>query len=92
MAQLIKIGNSQGVRIPKALIIQAQLAGMELTMKVVDEGLLLTPTKRVREGWAEAIEQAVAIHGADLVDSEWLDPPLDTELDAAITTEEEWSW
>ena len=84
MAQLIKIGNSQGVRIPKALIAQAQLAGVELTMKVVDEGLLLVPTKRVREGWSEAIEQAVAAHGADLTDSQWLDAPL--------ITEEEGSW
>jgi antitoxin MazE len=62
MAQLIKIGNSQGVKIPKALIAQAKLADTELTMKVVAEGLLLVPTKRVREGWAEAVDQAVALH------------------------------
>jgi antitoxin MazE len=84
MAQLIKIGNSQGVRIPKALIAQAQLAGKELTIKAVDEGLLLVSTKRVREGWAQEIEQAVAVHGAGLTDSEWLDAPL--------ITEEEGSW
>jgi hypothetical protein len=53
-------------------------------MKVVDEGLLLVPSKRVREGWAAQIEQAVAAHGADLTDNKWLDAPL--------TTEEEWPW
>ena len=34
MASLIKIGNSQGVRIPKLLIEQAQLENRELSLEV----------------------------------------------------------
>ncbi len=38
----MKIGNSQGVRIPKSILVQAHLTG-ELDMTIVDDGLLLTP-------------------------------------------------
>jgi hypothetical protein len=52
---------------------------------MLDEGLLLVPTKSVREGWAEAIEQAVATHGSDLIDSEWLDASLMTDGNVGYT-------
>ena len=38
MAELIQIGNSKGVRIPKVLIEQAGLEGRVLELKVVREG------------------------------------------------------
>lgn len=41
MTTLIRIGNSQGLRIPKAIIEQAQLDEKELTLKVVEDGLLI---------------------------------------------------
>lgn len=43
MAHLIKIGNSQGIRIPKSLIKQAHLQHTEFEILVVDNGLLITP-------------------------------------------------
>jgi len=37
---LTRIGNSQGIRIPKPLIAQAHLANVELDFEVLENGLL----------------------------------------------------
>ena len=58
MAQLIKIGNSQGIRIPKPLIQQARLEGKELDIQVVNQGILVTPSRKPRENLKKAIETA----------------------------------
>ena len=84
MVQLVKIGNSQGIRIPKPLVEQARLEGRELKLQVVSNGLLVTPSKRAREGWKESIEAAIAAHGVEAVDNEW--------LDATLTADEEPEW
>ena len=83
MAHLIKIGNSQGIRIPKLLIEQANLEGKELKLQVVNDGILVATEKGVREGWKEAIEKSINAHGHESIDEEWLDPPLvsDNDLD-----------
>ncbi len=84
MTHLIKIGNSQGIRIPKPIIEQAHLIGKELKLQVVKEGLLIAPKRKPREGWEEAIKQALAAHGSEATDNEW--------LDASLTTDEELEW
>ena len=84
MAHLVKIGNSQGIRIPKPLVEQARLEGRELELQVVSNGLLVTPSKRAREGWKESIEAAIAVHGAETNDNEW--------LDATLTSDDELEW
>lgn len=76
MAHLVKIGNSQGVRIPKSLIEQAEMEGKELRFQVVNEGLLISPQNGVRAGWKEAIERSIAENGHETLDDEWLDLPL----------------
>jgi len=76
MAQLINIGNSKGIRIPKQVIEQACLADSELELTVVDGGLLITPNRHPRAGWAEAIDLALSKHNDDTIDHEWLDAPL----------------
>ena len=81
MAHLVKIGNSQGIRIPKPLVEQAQLEGKELKLKLVSDGLLITPEKQARVGWEEAIEQAIAAHSQEAIDAEWLDLPLASDDD-----------
>lgn len=61
MTMLIKIGNSQGVRIPKAIIKQAHLENSPLEFEVTAQGLLLKPVqKKPREGWAEAFKDMAA--------------------------------
>jgi len=79
VAHLVKIGNSQGIRIPKPLVDQAHLEGKELKLQLVSGGLLISPQSGVREGWKEAIEQSIATHGPELVDEEWLDLPLSSD-------------
>ena len=76
MTHLIKIGNSQGIRIPKPLIEQADLEGKDLQLQVVEGGLLITPKKAAREGWRESIEGTLKAHGTEPLDQEWLDAPL----------------
>lgn len=81
MAHLVKIGNSQGIRIPKPLVEQAQLEGKELKLKLVSEGLLISPEKETRERWKEEIEQTIAAQGHEVIDVEWLDLPLASDDD-----------
>jgi antitoxin MazE len=40
--KIVRIGNSQGVRIPKPLLEEAGISG-PIEMTVVDEGILLSP-------------------------------------------------
>ena len=51
MAKIIKIGNSQGIRIPKPIISLAKLEDQELEFVLLDSGLLITHEKKVRIGW-----------------------------------------
>ena len=51
MAKIVKIGNSQGIRIPKPLISLANLENQELDFVVLDSGLLITSNKKSRVGW-----------------------------------------
>ena len=57
MAKIIKIGNSQGIRIPKPIIALANLKNIELDFVVLDSGLLITPDKKVRVGWTNNVKQ-----------------------------------
>ncbi len=84
MATLIKIGNSQGVRIPKSVIEQAHLSNKELVFKVIDGGLLIQPVQEPRKNWCLQIEKALEGDGESQMDQEWLDAPL---LD-----DEDWQW
>ncbi|MSV34809.1 MAG: AbrB/MazE/SpoVT family DNA-binding domain-containing protein [Bryobacterales bacterium] len=61
-----QIGNSQGVVIPKPLLIQLGLsgeAGAEMTVEG-DALVLRRPASPVRTGWAEAAKE-IAEHGDD---------------------------
>lgn len=57
MTHLIQIGNSHGIRIPKSIINQAGLKDADLLLKVVSEGLLITPIRSARHGWTEACKE-----------------------------------
>jgi len=83
MASLIKLGNSQGIRIPKALIEQARLADAELEFKVTDEGLLIRPFEAPRQGWAERFAHAAEESAPYDADQKWLDAPLADDKDLA---------
>ena len=57
MAKIIKIGNSQGIRIPKSIVELANLENIELDFVILDSGLLITPDKKARLGWENRAEQ-----------------------------------
>lgn len=84
MTTLIRIGNSQGVRIPKAIIEQTQLNDKELEFKIIDDGLLIQPLKKPRQGWKKQFEKVQLVDNANEIDKEWLDAPL--------VEDEEWEW
>jgi antitoxin MazE len=57
---LIKVGNSQGIRLPKAIIEQAGL-GKDLDLIVKDGAVIIRPVRRIREGWAEAAAECRSV-------------------------------
>jgi len=67
MAKIIKIGNSQGIRIPKPIVELANLENIELDFVVLDSGLLITPDKKARIGWENR-----AKHNELTTNWEWL--------------------
>lgn len=82
--QLVKIGNSRGIRLPKAVIEQVGLEG-EIELDVRPDEVAIRPAKRKpRAGWAESFK-AMAEAGDDAL----IDGPLPslTKFD-----EEEWEW
>jgi len=53
---VVKIGNSRGIRIPKKVLDQCQI-DEALDLSVQDNVIVLTPMhKKPREGWAEAAQ------------------------------------
>ncbi len=81
MAHLVKIVNSQGIRIPKLLIEQAGLEGKELKFKVLNGGLFIVPVLKPREGWAKSIEASLISQGTEILDEEWLNSDLTNDKD-----------
>ena len=74
-----RMGNSQGVLIPKPLLAQV---GLEDEAEIViekDAILLRRPRKKVREGWAEASRNIAAADDDKLVWPEFANDG-DTEL------------
>jgi antitoxin MazE len=77
---IISIGNSKGIRIPKALLKQCGF-GDAVDVTVKDDTLVLKRARRPREGWAESAK-LMAANGDDILIET---PP--TEFD-----HEEWEW
>jgi antitoxin MazE len=55
VVSLIKIGNSKGVRLPKAVIEQAGLQG-QIDLEVKDGKVILSSGRPVRDGWETAAQ------------------------------------
>ena len=81
-AELIRIGNSQGIRIPKPLIEQCGL-GKRVELTVKDNVLTISPERAVRAGWEDAFE-AMAATGDDAA---LLPDDVTSDWD-----ETEWEW
>lgn len=81
--RLIKIGNSQGIRIPKVLLEQLGLTN-EIELEIQGDHLVLRPARRPRDGWDEQFRRM-----AENNDDRLLDPDVHT---GSSWDEEEWSW
>ena len=79
--RIVKIGNSQGVRIPKLLLERSNLPE-EVELEAQDNQIVIRSAKRPRQGWADAF-QMMAVSGADSL----LDENVPTRWDV-----EEWQW
>ena len=79
--KIVRIGNSQGVRIPKPLLAEAGLED-EVELRVVESGIMIEGATTPRAGWSAAAELL-----RDRGDDELLDEPVATDFDAA-----EWEW
>ena len=81
MTMLTKIGNSQGIRIPKSLITQAHLENVQIDLEVVENGLLLKPIlTSKRKGWEENIK-SVLLKNKDLQEESMNDFLNDSDLE-----------
>ncbi len=81
-AELIRIGNSQGIRIPKPLIEQCGL-GKRVELTVKDNVLTISPERAVRAGWEDAFEAMTATGD----DAALLPDDVTSDWD-----ETEWEW
>lgn len=82
MASLIRIGNSQGIRLPKAIIKQAHLENVNLEFEVLDSGLLIKPVNNSgRETWDENIKTVLAANKGKTDDALLEDLLNDSDLD-----------
>ena len=78
---LIRIGNSLGIRLPKAIIEQCQFKD-EIDAEIEDGKLILSLPKQSRQGWDEAFK-AMAHNGDDAL--------LDQDF-SLMSDEKEWKW
>ena len=77
---IVTIGNSRGVRIPKILLEQSKLSG-EVELEVRGESIVILPSKKTRENWEEAFLKAAG------EDEEIVGGDVQNRFD-----EEEWEW
>ncbi len=81
--RLIRVGNSQGIVLPKKLLQQYHLAG-EVDLRPTPEGLLITPIiQPARQGWEAQMQAAIA--AGQEPEGELLEGFTDS-------SEDEWQW
>jgi len=81
-AELVRIGNSRGIRIPKPFIEQCGL-GETVELRVANDCLIISPERQPRQGWNDAFRAS----GRALDDELMLEIPEPNEFDR-----KEWRW
>ncbi len=82
-ARIIKIGNSQGIRIPKPLLEQSGIS-QDVDIEVENNQIIIRPVAKPRAGWNEAF-RTMAENEDDL--------PLDNlESISHSWDEKDWQW
>lgn len=81
--RIIKIGNSRGIRIPKALLEHAGLSE-EVELEAQQNQVVIRAAGKPRQGWEEAFRAM-----AEQVDDQLVDEDLTGQTS---WDEEEWEW
>jgi antitoxin MazE len=82
--KIIRIGNSQGVRIPKPLIEESGITE-DIEMILRDDEIILRSAETTRKNWEEAFEKMAEQDHDTLLDQKEIEKP--SEWDEA-----EWTW
>ena len=81
--RIIRIGNSQGVRIPKLYLQQTGL-GEEVELDVQNKEIVIRSAGHPRQGWAEAFRGMAAQGDDHLLDKD--------SINQSSWDEAEWRW
>jgi len=76
-ARVIKIGNSQGLRIPKPILEQTGIMN-DVEIEVEKNQIIIRPVKNVRDGWDDAFKVMGEKGDDENISQSW--------------DEEEWHW
>jgi antitoxin MazE len=79
---LVRIGNSRGIRIPKPILEQCGLKGT-VELQVENNHLVIAASRSLRDGWEEAFRSA----GSTATDALLLEPLPPNRFDR-----EDWQW
>lgn len=82
--KLVRIGNSQGVRIPKPIIEEIGLS-IEIEMILEENQIILRPSEDTRNGWDQSFEQMAKNQDDILLDKEEIKKPSQWD-------KSEWTW
>lgn len=82
LVELVRIGNSRGIRIPKPMIEQCGF-GTRVDLRIERDRLVVAPDHPPRSGWAEAFRAA----GSSASDEMPLEASPSNDFDR-----EEWRW
>jgi antitoxin MazE len=82
-ARIVKIGNSQGIRIPKIVLEQTRLKD-EVELRIQENEIVITSPQKPRAGWEAALRE-MAKRGDDKLSDGQL-------ISLTRSDEEEWEW
>jgi antitoxin MazE len=80
--ELVRVGNSRGIRIPKPIIEQCRL-GNTVELRIEDDRLIISSERRPWHDWADAFRAAGAAEQDQL---------LLASVPANKFVREEWKW
>ena len=80
---IVRIGNSQGIRIPKVLLEQSRLE-KDVELEVADKKIIIRSASQPRQGWEEKFKLMARHKDDKLVDKT---APVQTRWE-----KEEWEW
>jgi len=81
--RIVKIGNSQGIRIPKILLEQTNLTD-EVELELQPNQIVIRPAHQARRDWDEAFKTMAQLGDDRLLDGDMVAP--------TAWEEEEWEW